>query len=122
VAVHAEAARAYHMRVVDDVIDERLSPPKSTEAGISFLSDLKSKLGSWDLAFAAYNCGPFGVLGRIARAGGDVGFWDLVDAEMLPEETANYVPTIEAFASSSRTCSVSSLPAPRCDRPSSPGI
>ncbi|HKQ69381.1 MAG TPA: hypothetical protein VJT73_08585, partial [Polyangiaceae bacterium] len=46
----------------------------------------------------AYNLGPFGLLARIERAGGNVGFWDLVEADMLPDETANYVPTIEAFA------------------------
>ena len=93
-----DAARAYHMRVIEDVIDERISPPKATEGGYSFLSDVYKKFGSWDLAFASYNMGPFGLLARIERAGGDVGFWDLVDAEMLPDETANYVPTIEAFA------------------------
>ena len=93
-----DAARAYHMRVIEDVIDERISPPKATEGGIHFLSDVYKKFGSWDLAFASYNMGPFGLLARIERAGGDVGFWDLVDAEMLPDETANYVPTIEAFA------------------------
>jgi membrane-bound lytic murein transglycosylase D len=59
---------------------------------------LYKKFGSWDLAFAAYNMGPYGLAARMHRAGGDVGFWDLFDADQLPRETASYVPIIEAFA------------------------
>jgi membrane-bound lytic murein transglycosylase D len=93
-----EAARHYHLHLIDDVVDERHSPKKSTEAAIRFLSDLFKKFESWDLAFAAYNMGPYGLAGRMHRAGGDVGFWDLLDADQLPRETASYVPTIQAFA------------------------
>jgi hypothetical protein len=93
-----EAARAYHLHITEDVLDERHSPPKSTEAAIHFLSDLYAKFGSWDLAFAAYNMGPYGLHSRMHHAGGDVGFWDLLDADLLPSETSNYVPIIEAFA------------------------
>jgi hypothetical protein len=59
---------------------------------------LYAKFGSWELAFAGYNMGPFGVAARITKAGGDVGFWDLVDADLLPDETAQYVPRIQALA------------------------
>ncbi len=93
-----EAARAYHLHITEDVLDERHSPPKSTEAAIHFLADLYAKFGSWDLAFAAYNMGPYGLHARMHHAGGDVGFWDLLDADLLPSETSNYVPIIEAFA------------------------
>ena len=93
-----ETGRAYHLRVVEGTIDERYSPFKSTEAGIRMLADLRLKLGSWDLVFASYNLGPFGVLARVERAGGDATFWDLVDADLLPDETANYSPTVEAIA------------------------
>ncbi|MEO6598866.1 MAG: transglycosylase SLT domain-containing protein [Polyangiaceae bacterium] len=92
-----ETARAYHLRVIEGTIDERFSPFKSTEAGIRMLADLREKLGSWDLVFASYNLGPFGVLARLERAGGDATFWDLVDAGLLPDETANYSPTVEAI-------------------------
>jgi hypothetical protein len=38
-------------------------------------------------------------MARLERAGGnDVTFWDLVDNDLLPEETSNYVPTIQALA------------------------
>lgn len=93
-----ETGRAYHLNIVEGAIDERLSPFKSTEAGIRMLADLRLKLGSWDLVFASYNLGPFGVLARLEKAGGDASFWDLVDADLLPDETANYAPTVDAIA------------------------
>jgi hypothetical protein len=93
-----DSGRVYGLRIIENVLDERLSQTKATEAGIHFLSDLYAKLGSWDLVFAAYNLGPFGLLARMHKVGDDVGFWDLVDADMLPDETAQYVPRIEALA------------------------
>jgi membrane-bound lytic murein transglycosylase D len=94
-----EAARAYRLRIIPDVVDERHSPQKSTEGAIRYLSDMYAKLGSWDLVFASYNMGPFGLMARLARVeGDDVGFWELVDAEMLPAETADYAPSIQAIA------------------------
>lgn len=94
-----DAARAYHLRIIDGVVDERHSPQKSTEAAIQYYSDLYAKFGSWDLAFSAYNIGPFGLAARLERVeGDDVGFWELVDAEMLPDETADYAPAIQAIA------------------------
>ncbi|MEP7048908.1 MAG: transglycosylase SLT domain-containing protein [Pseudomonadota bacterium] len=93
-----ETGRAYHLNIVEGAIDERLNPFKSTEAGIRMLADLRLKLGSWDLVFASYNLGPFGVLARLEKAGADASFWDLVDADLLPDETANYAPTVDAIA------------------------
>ncbi|MEY4548210.1 MAG: hypothetical protein RL685_4405, partial [Pseudomonadota bacterium] len=91
-------ARAYHLRVQAGVLDERLNPEKSTNAALEFLRDLRSKLGSWELAFASYNMGPFALVSRMKQAGAGVDFWDLVDAQRLPQETASYVPRIEAYA------------------------
>ncbi len=93
-----ESARAYGLRVVDGEIDERLNPIKSTDAAIHFLTDLQRTLGAWDLVMAAYNMGPYAVLARLAQVGGNAGFWDLAHANLLPEETAGYVPAIEAYA------------------------
>lgn len=92
------AARAYHLRVHEDVVDERLSPFKSTQAGVRYMADMYALFGEWDLVFASYNMGPFGLMARLERAGGDVGYWDLVDANLLPEETENYAPAIQALA------------------------
>jgi hypothetical protein len=94
-----DAARAYHLRIIEGVVDERHSPQKSTDAAIQYFSDLYAKFGSWDLVFCGYNMGPFGLAARLARVEGDnVGFWELVDAEMLPGETADYAPAIQAIA------------------------
>jgi hypothetical protein len=93
-----ESARAYGLRVVDGEIDERLNPIKSTDGAIHFLTDLQRKLGAWDLVLAAYNMGPFAVLARLAQAGESASFWDLAQAGLLPDETAGYVPAIEAYA------------------------
>jgi hypothetical protein len=93
-----ESARAYGLHVVDGELDERLNPLKSTDAALHFLTDLQRKLGSWELALAAYNMGPLGVLGRLAQFPDGVGFWQLKHAGLLPDETAGYVPAIEAYA------------------------
>jgi hypothetical protein len=94
----AESARAYGLRVVDGEVDERLNPVKSTDAAVHFLTDLQRMLGGWDLALAAYNMGPYGVLARLNQVGDKVGFWELAHAHLLPDETAGYVPAIEAYA------------------------
>lgn len=101
-------ARAYHLRVKEGVVDERRSPPKSTEAAVRYLRDLHDKLivyekqrehaRVWDLVFASYNMGPFALVARIERAGGDASFWDLVDADLLPDETSQYAPAVQAIA------------------------
>jgi hypothetical protein len=93
-----ESARAYGLRVEEGEIDERLSPMKSTDAAVHFLTDLQRELGAWDLALAAYNMGPYGVLSRITQYGHQPGFWDLANGGYLPDETAGYVPAIEAYA------------------------
>lgn len=96
----APTARAYHLHVQEGVVDERVSPVKSTEAAVRFLADLFRKMGSWDIALASYNAGtgPFRMLARMRQTGGQATFWDLAEAGLLPEETANYVPRIQAYA------------------------
>lgn len=94
-----DAARAYHLRIIEGAVDERHSPQKSTDAAIQYFSDLYAKFGEWDLVFSAYNMGPFGLASRIEQVDGEnVGFWELVDAELLPGETADYAPAIQAIA------------------------
>lgn len=97
-------ARAYHLRVQEGVIDERRSPPKATEAAVQFLRNLHEKLsaygeqGVWDLVLGSYNMGPFAMVARLERVGGEASFWDLVDSDLLPDETANYAPAVQAIA------------------------
>jgi membrane-bound lytic murein transglycosylase D len=53
-------------------------------------------LGDWYLAMAAYNCGPLCIDNAVARTG-YADFWALRRLNVLPKETANYVPAILAM-------------------------
>ncbi|GAB3490176.1 lytic transglycosylase domain-containing protein [Spirosoma knui] len=78
----------------DDYIDERMDPVKATEAACKYLRDLYNIFGDWELAMAAYNCGPGAVKRAMRRSGGD-SFYTIYDA--LPKETRGYVPQFVAF-------------------------
>jgi membrane-bound lytic murein transglycosylase D len=92
-----ETARCYGL-TVDRWVDERLDPLRSTQAAATYLSDLKSRFGSWELAMAAYNMGHYG-LTRSVRRYNTNDFWRLTRLEAaLPWETALYVPKILAIA------------------------
>lgn len=53
-------ARALGLRV-DDYVDERRHPEKSTIAGLQYLAEAYSKFKSWNMAIAAYNRGKNGI-------------------------------------------------------------
>jgi membrane-bound lytic murein transglycosylase D len=76
--------------------DERLDPEKATRAGARHLRDLYKQFGDWYLAMAAYNCGP-GCVSRAVERTGYADFWELRNRNVLPQETANYVPLILAL-------------------------
>jgi membrane-bound lytic murein transglycosylase D len=77
--------------------DDRLDPEKATRAAARHLRDLYTEFGDWYLALAAYNCGPATVERAVARTG-YADFWELWRRNVLPKETANYVPIILAMA------------------------
>ncbi len=77
--------------------DDRLDPEKATRAAARHLRDLYTEFGDWYLAMAAYNCGPLNVEKAVARTG-YADFWELKRRNVLPRETANYVPIILAMA------------------------
>jgi len=88
-------------------VDERRSLRRATTAAVAHLRDLYERFGRWDLALAAYNAGIESVLRAMARANEarpagapqtPIGFAELAQLKLLPEETANYVPQIVAFA------------------------
>ncbi|WP_018623013.1 lytic transglycosylase domain-containing protein [Spirosoma luteum] len=78
----------------DDYIDERMDPVKATEAACKYLRDLYNIFEDWELAMAAYNCGPGAVKRAMRRTGGD-SFYTIYDA--LPKETRGYVPLFVTF-------------------------
>jgi membrane-bound lytic murein transglycosylase D len=76
--------------------DDRLDPEKATRAAAKHLHDLYAMFGDWYLAMAAYNCGP-GCVQRAVERTGFADFWELRRLNVLPRETANYVPVIVAL-------------------------
>jgi membrane-bound lytic murein transglycosylase D len=78
----------------DSYIDERHDVYKSTEAACRYLKYLHRIYGDWELALAAYNCGPGNVNKAIRRAGGVKDYWKIYD--YLPRETRGYVPAFIA--------------------------
>jgi membrane-bound lytic murein transglycosylase D len=90
----APTARRYGLRV-DNWLDERLDPEKSTVAAARHFIDLYAVFGSWNLAQAAYNAGERTVLEAI-RAMGTSDFWALARGRRLKDETKNFIPAIQA--------------------------
>jgi membrane-bound lytic murein transglycosylase D len=86
--------REYGMHVNPD-IDERMDPEKSTLAAAKYLKALYKMFGDWEVALAAYNCGPGNVRKAIRKAGGKTTFWGIYN--FLPKETRNYVPQFQAM-------------------------
>lgn len=79
---------------IDPHFDERMHIEKSTEAACKYLKSLYNSFGDWQLALAAYNCGP-GVIGRSIKRYKKKDFWQLYP--YLPAETRSYVPQFIAI-------------------------
>jgi membrane-bound lytic murein transglycosylase D len=90
----APTARRYGLRV-DQWLDERLDPEKSTIAAARHLLDLYAVFGSWNLVQAAYNAGEMRVLQAI-RSMATSDFWTLRSGRVLPDETRDFIPAIHA--------------------------
>lgn len=86
--------RRYGLKI-NNTIDERRDPVKSTEAAIAYLSDLYEEFGCWELAVAGYNAGE----GKIKRAVAKYkteNFWEISKKRFLKAETKLYVPKLIA--------------------------
>ncbi len=59
-------ARTYGL-IINESIDERMHPVKSTIAAAKYLKDLYNIFNDWALAAAAYNCGEYRVLKAIKK-------------------------------------------------------
>jgi len=66
----------YGMRINSDV-DDRMDPDHSTESAAKYLKSLYRMFGDWEVAMAAYNCGPGNVRKAIRRSGGKKTFWEI---------------------------------------------
>ena len=91
------ANSVYPFLILDDFVDERLDPWKSTEAALKKLTENYNYFHDWLIAIAAYNCG-VGAMNKILRKAEKKDFWYLVDKKLLPQQTADYVPKLIAIA------------------------
>ena len=79
-------------------VDDRLDFERSAYAAATYLADLETRFGTWELALAAYNAG-YGLVVQTIRTNNTNNFWALLEIEnALPHQTANYVPKILAAA------------------------
>lgn len=86
-------AKRFGLRM-DDYVDERRDPYKSTVAAAKYLKFLYNTFGSWELAIAGYNCGEKCVQKRTDS----VGSYKFSDIKYsLPKETMEYVPRFFAI-------------------------
>lgn len=94
-------AKHYGLRV-DEKIDERKDPRRSTEAASKYIRDLILDFGAGSsvmLALAAYDLGPAKVKSAIRRVSDPIrqrNFWYLYRTRALPLETREYVPKVIA--------------------------
>jgi len=87
-----------HGLAINDWVDERRDPVKSTYAAADYLRSLHDAFGSWPMAIAAYNSGE-GKIIRGVRNYGVSNFWDMSSAgDHLADETKLYVPSFLAVA------------------------
>lgn len=75
--------------------DNRRDVVLSTNAALDYLTRLHGMFNSWELAFAAYNCGE-GCVGRAIKANESKGLPTDFQSLNLPNETKNYVPKLLA--------------------------
>jgi len=80
---------------MDEYVDERFDPVKSTEAACKYFRQLYRIFGDWEMVLASYNSGPGTVRRAIRRSGNQTGFWDVYDN--LPTQTRGYVPQYVAM-------------------------
>ena len=82
---------------INEIIDERRDPIRSTQAAIAYLKKLYLEFGNWHLAIAAYNAGENRIYKAIDQHG-TINYWELCEKEALAKETMEYVPKILALS------------------------
>lgn len=82
---------------LNDFVDQRLDPWKSTEAAILKLKDNYKIFNDWTLAIAAYNCGA-GAMKKALSKAEIKDFWYLAENNLISKQTADYIPKLLAIA------------------------
>ncbi|MDR0621312.1 MAG: LysM peptidoglycan-binding domain-containing protein [Deltaproteobacteria bacterium] len=93
----AATGRRYGL-VIDEYVDERMDPVKSTYAAADYLTALHDMFNSWPLAIAAYNTGEAKIM-RGMKDPNTADYWDMAKRDgFLANETKRYVPAFLAAA------------------------
>jgi membrane-bound lytic murein transglycosylase D len=82
---------------IDEWVDERFDPLKSTRAAARYLRKQYDLFGSWPLAMAAYNGGA-GTVSKAINTYNATDYFKLVEYGAMYDETRRYVPRIMAAA------------------------
>ena len=82
---------------IDDWVDERRDPWKTSIAAVKKLKWNYSQFNDWPLALAAYNSGVGAIRAAIKKAG-KADYWYLAEHGYLKKETLYYVPKFLAVA------------------------
>jgi len=85
-----QTARGYGLKV-NAFQDQRKDPVLSTRAAAKYLKELYTMFDCWHLALAAYNAGPAAV-NRAIRRTDSRDFWEIVRANNINGQTAQFVP------------------------------
>jgi membrane-bound lytic murein transglycosylase D len=80
---------------INNYVDERRDPIKSTRAAVTYLDALHDEFGSWYLAVAAYNAGE-GKIRKAINKYDTTDFWKIAQGNYLQLETKRYVPKLIA--------------------------
>ncbi|MFC1523573.1 LysM peptidoglycan-binding domain-containing protein [Thermodesulfobacteriota bacterium] len=80
---------------INNYVDERRDPIKSTKAAIAYLSALYEEFNSWHLAVAGYNAGE-GKIRKAIKKYNTNNFWEIAQQRYLRTETKLYVPKLIA--------------------------
>ncbi|MCX5909526.1 MAG: transglycosylase SLT domain-containing protein [Deltaproteobacteria bacterium] len=90
----AKTGKHYGLQI-NNWVDERRDPEKSTYAAARYLKDLYETFNCWDLATASYNAGEGKVM-RAMKKTKSQDFWEISRSRHLKSETKKYVPMFRA--------------------------
>lgn len=82
-------ARKYDLKI-DQWVDERFDPIKSTRAVALYFQSLYEKFGSWDLVLASYNAGEGNIESAMRKSNANT-FWDLSRSGHVRSSISDFV-------------------------------
>lgn len=101
---------------INDWVDDRRDPLKSTDAALDVLEYLHGKTGNWLLTLAAYNAGE-GCINRAIRKVGSRDYWTLAKHRAIPSQTRFYVSAILALSAIEQNPDHFGVTIPECNPP-----